>query len=101
MVWAGFYWGITDEGITNAKGALLGQVAVEGGVAGGVVVAGQQDAAAFGGVECLDDGGNDGCIFSGDFGRCRGEVNDPRDFGRTFDIEGDEVVFVVGAGAGG
>ena len=90
-----------DESITDAKGALLGKVAVEGGVTGGVVVAGQQDVAAIGGVEGFDDGGDDGCVFSGDVGRCRGEVNDTRDFGGTFDIEGNEVVFVVGAGSGG
>ena len=90
-----------DESITDAKGALLGKVAVEGGVTGGVVVAGQQDVVAIGGVEGFDDGGDDGCVFSGDVGRCRGEVNDTRDFGGTFDIEGNEVVFVVGAGSGG
>ena len=90
-----------DEGITNAKGALFGQVAVEGGITSGVVVAGQQDVAAIGGVEGFDDGGDDGCVFSGDVGRCRGEVNDTRDFGGTFDIEGNEVVFVVGTGSGG
>ena len=79
-----------DESITDAKGALLGKVAVEGGVTGGVVVAGQQDVAAIGGVEGFDDGGDDGCVFSGDVGRCRGEVNDTRDFGGTFDIEGND-----------
>ena len=90
-----------DEGITNAKGALFGQVSVEGGITGGVVVAGQQDVAALGGVEGFDDGSDDGCVFRGDVGRCRGEVDDARDFGGAFDIEGDEIVFVVGAGSGG
>ena len=90
-----------DESITDAKGALLGKVAVEGGVTGGVVVAGQQDVAAIGGVEGFDDGSDDGCVFSGDVGRCRGEVDVARDFGGAFDIVGNEVVFVVGAGSGG
>ena len=37
-----------DEGIAHAKGAALGQIAVEVDVAGGIVVASQQDTTASG-----------------------------------------------------
>ena len=47
-----------DECFAHAKGATFGQITVEVDVAGGVVVAGQQDTTALDGLQGLDHGGN-------------------------------------------
>ena len=91
---------LCDEGIAHAKGAALGQIAVEVDVAGGIVIASQQDTAALGGLQGLDHGG-DGLLCVGGKGSRGGlEVDGARGLCGSGLLKGNEL-FVDGFCLGG